>query len=93
MANAPRSTTTRDLHRNQIRRGRPPCALCSEPIDYSLPYLDPGEFVVDHIVPLSKGGADTLENKQPAHRSCNRVKSDRLEGDHVRTFVTERCWW
>lgn len=31
-------------------------------------------FVVDHIIPLEAGGTDTLDNKQPAHRTCNRAK-------------------
>lgn len=68
MGSAPRSTTQRDRDRNTIRRTKPPCGICGGEIDYSLPYLDPGEFVVDHIVPLNKGGADALPNKQAAHR-------------------------
>lgn len=90
MAN--RNTTTRDLHRRQIKRAKPDCALCGGPIDYDLPHLDPGEYTVDHIVPLNKGGTDTIDNKQAAHRSCNRTKSDKLLSDGVRVFVTERDW-
>ncbi|MFE9955848.1 HNH endonuclease [Micromonospora sp. NPDC005299] len=78
-----RNTTIRDRHRKTIARGRPPCALCGESIDYELPYMDPGEFVVDHIVPRNRGGSDTLDNKQPAHRRCNRAKSDRADGGPV----------
>lgn len=37
-----RNTTTRDRHRHTIARGRPPCALCGEPIDYTLTVV-PGE--------------------------------------------------
>lgn len=48
-------------------------------------------FVVDHIIPLSKGGADTLENKAAAHRKCNRIKSDRTD-EPRRTFITHRRW-
>ena len=73
-----RNTATRDRHRRQIRAGEPPCHICKQPIDYALPHLHPLEFVVDHVVPLNKGGADVLENKAAAHRSCNRAKSDRL---------------
>ncbi|MEU1761685.1 HNH endonuclease signature motif containing protein [Micromonospora sp. NPDC005652] len=78
-----RNTAIRDRHRAIIARGKPPCSLCGEPIDYTLPHLDPGEYVVDHVVPLNRGGADTLENKQAAHRLCNRLKSDRLDGGPV----------
>lgn len=80
----PRSTTQRDRDRKLIRRGKPPCALCGGDIDYAAPYLDPGEFVVDHIVPLVKGGADDLTNKQAAHRSCNRTKGARDHAPIVR---------
>lgn len=74
-----RSTTTRDRDRKRIRRGQPGCHICGQPIDYTAPHLDPGEFTVDHIIPLNKGGADILENKAAAHRACNRAKSDKLE--------------
>lgn len=33
------------------------------------------EMQVDHVVPLRKGGADTLENMLPACQSCNHYKS------------------
>ncbi|MFJ9313787.1 HNH endonuclease [Pimelobacter simplex] len=89
-----RNTTIRDRDRNTIRRTKPPCGICGGEIDYTLHYLDPMAYVVDHIIPLNKGGADTLDNKQAAHRSCNRAKSDSLPDDLVTaTFVTERCWW
>ena len=78
-----RSTTTRDRHRKTIARGKPPCGLCGDTIDYTLPYMDPREYVVDHIVPLHRGGADTLENKQAAHRSCNRAKGSKVNGGPV----------
>lgn len=91
-----RNTTVRDRHRRIIARNKPPCAICGDDIDYSLPHLDPGEFTVDHIIPLNKGGTDTLDNKQAAHRKCNRTKSDKLpdeERDHGVVFVTHRDWW
>lgn len=83
MARPQRNTTTRDHHRKTIAKGKPPCALCGEQIDYTLPYMDPGEYVVDHIVPVKRGGSDTIDNKQPAHRQCNRAKSDNADGGPV----------
>lgn len=89
-----RNTTTRDRHRAQIRRTRPPCGICGEPIDYDLHWRNPMSFVVDHIVPLARGGADTLENKQAAHRACNRAKSSKLPDELLpRSYVTTRHWW
>lgn len=79
----PRNTAVRDRHRAVIAKGRPPCALCGQPIDYTLPHMDPGEYVVDHIVPRNRGGSDTLDNKQAAHRRCNRAKSDHVDGGSV----------
>ena len=69
-----RSTTQRDRDRQRIRRTRPACHICGQPIDYTAPHLDPGAYVVDHLIPLAKGGPDTLANKGAAHRSCNRAK-------------------
>lgn len=82
-----RNTTRREQHRRVIRRLKPPCALCGKPIDYTLGHLDPMSFVVDHIVPLNRGGADELDNLQPAHRGCNRDKSDDMPSLHGRRVV------
>lgn len=78
-----RNTTVRDRHRRTIRQAKPLCGICGDLINYNLPYLDPGEFVVDHIVPLASGGTDTLSNKQAAHRRCNRLKSARTDGGPI----------
>ena len=78
-----RNTTIRDRHRAIIRAARPPCGICGGDIDYTLPFLDPMAFVVDHVVPLARGGSDTIENKQASHRQCNRAKGDRLDGGTI----------
>lgn len=88
-----RSTTVRDRDRKAIAREKPPCGICEGAIDYALPYLDPMSYVVDHVVPLNRGGEDVLANKQAAHRLCNRLKSDKLADEMgPRTFVTHRVW-
>lgn len=78
-----RNTTTRDRHRATIARGKPPCSLCGKPIDYTLPHPHPKSYVVDHITPLANGGTDTLDNKQAAHRDCNRTKGTRTDGADI----------
>jgi len=88
-----RNTTVRDRDRAVIRRTKPPCGICLEPIDYTLRSPNPMSFEVDHIMPLNKGGADAMENLQASHRVCNRTKWDRLPGyDQPRTFETHRVW-
>ena len=52
------------------------CHLCNEPIDMGaprkngLPNWQIG-FQVDHIIPISKNGPNTLDNVRPSHSLCN----------------------
>jgi len=88
-----RSTARRDRHRKLVARGRPPCHLCGEEIDYAASHLEPLSFTIDHIIPIAKGGADDIDNLAAAHRKCNRDKGD--GGSAIKapvTFVTERQW-
>lgn len=78
-----RSTSQRDRDREAIRRTGAACGICGEAIDYSLPYLHPMSFVVDHVIPVKHGGRDELSNKVASHRACNRAKGDRLDGGPV----------
>jgi 5-methylcytosine-specific restriction endonuclease McrA len=79
-----RSSTTRDKHRAVIARAKPACHICGQPIDYTLPHLDPRAFVIDHVVPLAKGGEDVLANVKAAHRDCNSKKRARVFAPIVR---------
>ncbi|MEU7609539.1 HNH endonuclease signature motif containing protein [Micromonospora sp. NPDC049204] len=40
-------------------------------------------YEVDHVIPRNRGGTDDLSNKRASHRTCNRAKSDRLDGGPV----------
>ena len=60
-----------------------PCWICREfgrpgDIDYSLPYLHPFAFELDHLVPISKGG-DPYDRKNCAasHRCCNQWRGNK----------------
>lgn len=33
-------------------------------------------MTIDHIIPKSKGGKDTLDNLQPMYPQCNTLKGD-----------------
>lgn len=88
-----RNTAARDRDRRVISRTKPPCGICEQPIDYSLPHTDPMSFVVDHVNPLAKSGDDSTENKQAAHRVCNRLKSDKTADElGPRRYETWRTW-
>jgi 5-methylcytosine-specific restriction endonuclease McrA len=72
-----RNSAHQDRLRRQVARSRPACHICGVPIDYTLHYLDPMSFVIDHVVPLQKGGADDITNVRAAHRECNSKKRAR----------------
>jgi len=56
------------------------CHICQTPIDFNAPrqaYIADGwelGLQLDHLIPLSKGGPDTLENIRPSHALCNMKK-------------------
>lgn len=50
------------------------CQLCDEPVEMGLAYPDPLSPSLDHVVPLSKGGAHDPDNVQLAHLRCNVAK-------------------
>lgn len=46
------------------------CQLCKRQI------IDKYDLSLDHIIPLSKGGEDILDNMQATHVKCNVLKGD-----------------
>lgn len=61
------------------------CALCDDPMDETLAWPDPLSRSIDHITPLSRGGAHSQVNLQWAHLVCNLRKGDRLLDASSRT--------
>ena len=55
------------------------CALCGRYLKY-----DASCMTLDHIIPLSKGGTNDIENLQLSCKRCNLLKSDYMPFEFVR---------
>ena len=69
------------------------CGICGKPVDKKLRYPDPMSPVIDHIIPVARGGHPSdMENLQLAHHWCNRQKSDNMpsEKKQVQPVPTNR---
>jgi len=60
------------------------CLLCDKPIDRELRYPDPMRASMDHVVPVSMGGAHSAENLQAAHYLCNVSAGNKKPSDSLR---------
>jgi 5-methylcytosine-specific restriction endonuclease McrA len=68
-----------DKNKKIILKTQNVCGICGKPVDKRIKYPDPMSPVVDHIIPINKGGHPSdISNLQLAHWSCNRQKSDKL---------------
>lgn len=79
-----RNTTQQARLRRRIASTKAACHICGNPIDYTLKWPDPMSFVVDHVVPIAKGGAHDLSNAKAAHATCNSKKRARLVAPIIR---------
>jgi 5-methylcytosine-specific restriction endonuclease McrA len=61
------------------------CGICGKKISRGLKWPHPGSASLDHIIPLSAGGAHSRQNAQSAHLSCNVRKQDG-SGGQLRLF-------
>lgn len=79
-----RNSAQRDRLRARLRATGAACHICGKAIDYTLKSPDPMSFELDHVIPLSKGGTDTLGNAAASHRTCNSTKRARLVAPIIR---------
>lgn len=71
--------TVYESNRKKILKMNCTCGICGRPVDKTLKPPNPLAPVVDHIIPVNKGGHPSdIENLQLAHATCNRQKSDKL---------------
>ena len=70
------SSTTKIKVANKSRY----CFICGK-------VIEPDDFSVDHIVPVSKGGTNDLVNLVPVHRSCNQMKGDMLSDEFTKKIT------
>lgn len=56
------------------------CAYCGCDLEYK-------DMQADHVIPLYRGGADTIDNMLPTCRSCNYYKSTRT-AEEFRTYLS-----
>jgi 5-methylcytosine-specific restriction endonuclease McrA len=90
-----RNSQQQERMRKAIAATRAACHICGAPIDYRRPYYlpgthtpDPEAFVVDHVIPIARGGKHDLSNARAAHAGCNSKKRARLIAPIVKRSQT-----
>ncbi len=71
LTTGPRAPLSINLRAAVLARDGLVCQLCGNPIRYQ------SNIAIDHIIPVSKGGPDTLDNLRVAHRFCNSRRNNR----------------
>ena len=80
-----KGTSRAEQARNKrILRANPVCHICGQAIDLAVRWPNPMAGVVDHRVPVARGGTDQLNNLAAAHNRCNLEKGDR---DHAAAII------
>ncbi len=51
------------------------CGICGH-------QLDEDDATIDHVIPLSRGGSNTVGNMQLAHEACNKAKGNHLPSEY-----------
>lgn len=68
-----------DMNKKKLRATSTVCAICGKPLYPEYKWPHPLSTVIDHIIPVTKGGHPSdLSNLQATHNCCNRAKSDKL---------------
>ena len=54
------------------------CYLCSRDVVAPTVPFTPESLTIDHVIPVSAGGTDDIDNLRAVHLACNVAKGDRL---------------
>ncbi len=90
----PRAYIPISVRRTVIERAHERCEYCQARADFATE-----TFAVEHILPLSRGGTDDLDNLALACSGCNSRKYNKVEaidptsGDTVRLFHPRTQVW
>jgi hypothetical protein len=68
------STLTVEEWKSVVERCDFNCHLCGEKTLLDL--RSPWRLSLDHVVPMARGGSNTVDNVLPAHRRCNQSRLD-----------------
>lgn len=71
-----RKSFTQTERTNIYDRNHGRCAICGRYVPFT-------DFTVDHIIPISKGGTNSMDNLQCACKTCNMIKQDILLEDLI----------
>ena len=71
--------------RDAVRKKSQYCAICGKPIADE-------EYSVDHTIPISRGGNNSLENLRPVHRRCNMIKDNMLDNELSQHVTDITCY-
>lgn len=86
-----RALETGPVNRNAVFiRDKGHCQLCGGMTDINAAVPDDLAAVIDHVIPLAKGGSDTMDNVQTAHFRCNSLKRDLSMEEYQATYGRTR---
>lgn len=71
--------------RNSVQKKSQCCAICGKPISDD-------EFSIDHIIPISRGGNNSIDNLRPVHRRCNTIKDNMLDDELLQHTTDILCY-
>ena len=60
------------------------CHYCRNPMSFTID--KPHSLTIDHVIPRSKGGRNTLKNTVAACRTCNQAKADKDASEFLKTI-------